>query len=84
MELEFYPEENEEPLKCFKLKSGTYVLEYAFIYSDGDSSRIAKLGTRLAVQPSIRSSNNQPVTSETKAHVLIISASIIPTIKPDT
>lgn len=33
MELEFHPEENEEPLEGFQLKSDIHVSEYAVVYN---------------------------------------------------
>lgn len=33
MELEFHPEENEEPLEGFQLKSDIRVSEHAFVYN---------------------------------------------------
>lgn len=63
MELEFYSEENEEPLKGFKLNSDIHVPDYAFIYSNREWSGIGEVGAILAAQPSVTSFTNQPVTS---------------------
>ena len=50
MEPGFYPEEKEEPLKGFKLKSDIHVPDYAFIYNSREWSGIGEVGTKLEVQ----------------------------------
>ena len=85
MELEFYSEENEEPLKGFKLESGVYVPEHAFIYSRRERSGIGEVGGKTGI-PAFYQLFYQPgcELTESKVHVLIVTASIIPNIKPGT